>query len=185
MLWIDVSKGQKIVPRIRACALPGIALLRRYLDQGAYVDCYATEIDGDVPHSRYVMAFYSSWLFKIERWILDWSVKRPSSSSDVVALADGTSNRFAAWEVEARDDNQLLLCDLFGRTRSWLMTATSTDGSATVTRLYFGSAVVPRTGSRSLGFTYRALLGFHKLYSRALLHLAKAGLQAEQARLAR
>lgn len=185
MLWSDVSKGQKTVPKIRACELPDIALLRRYLDQGAYVDCYTTEIDGDVPHSRYVMAFYSSWLFKIERWILGWSVKRASSSSDVAALAGGTSNRFAAWEVEARDESQLLLCDLFGRTRSWLMTATSNERSATVTRLYFGSAVVPRTGSRSLGFTYRALLGFHKLYSRALLHLAKAGLQAEQARLAR
>jgi len=41
------------------------------------------------------------------------------------------------------------------------------------TRLYFGSAVIPathaRTGRKSLGFLFRAMLGFHKLYSRMLL----------------
>ena len=56
MLWIDVSEGPKAVPKIRTCELPDTALLRRYLDQDAYVDCYATEIDGDGPQSRYVVA---------------------------------------------------------------------------------------------------------------------------------
>jgi hypothetical protein len=44
------------------------------------------------------------------------------------------------------------------------------------TRLYFGSAVVPtmnpRTGSVALGLGFTALLGFHRLYSRALLAAA-------------
>jgi hypothetical protein len=39
------------------------------------------------------------------------------------------------------------------------------------TRLYFGSAVV------SLSFGFRALLGFHKLYSKVLLLAAKSRLQ--------
>ena len=47
---------------------------------------------------------------------------------------------------------------------------------ANTTRLYFGSAVVPvankSTGKGKMGFAFKALLGFHKLYSRALLHAA-------------
>lgn len=41
------------------------------------------------------------------------------------------------------------------------------------TQLFFGSAVVPRRSSSgaggSMGWVFTALLGFHKLYSRALL----------------
>ena len=48
------------------------------------------------------------------------------------------------------------------------------------TRLYFGSAVVPvmnaATGKSEMGFVFKALLGFHKLYSRALLSAAAARL---------
>ena len=48
-----------------------------------------------------------------------------------------------------------------------------------VTRLYFGSAVVARTaddGHPRLGFSFRALLGFHRRYSRALLAAARTRL---------
>jgi hypothetical protein len=44
------------------------------------------------------------------------------------------------------------------------------------TRLYFGSAVVPRKGQTGLGGRYRALLGFHKRYSKILLRAARARL---------
>jgi hypothetical protein len=48
------------------------------------------------------------------------------------------------------------------------------------TRLYLGSAVVPvvsrSTGPSSIGFLFKALLGFHKLYSRALLGAAQSRL---------
>ena len=74
---------------------------------------------------------------------------------------------FAAWRVEDRAEDQLLLCDLPGRTRSWLMAAS--EGTRTL--LYFGSAIVP------LSPGYRALLGFHKLYSRVLLRAAKSRLE--------
>ena len=57
--------------------------------------------------------------------------------------------------------------------RSWLMVDPVGHG---VTRLYFGSAVVPvtnaRTGSAGLGTAFVALLGFHKLYTRILLRAA-------------
>ena len=44
----------------------------------------------------------------------------------------------------------------------------------------FGSAVVAivdkQSGQAALGFTFEALLGFHKLYSRALLSAARSRL---------
>ena len=79
--------------------------------------------------------------------------------------------------VEARAENQLLLCSIDGRTRSWLMVSTTDVPSGT--RLYFGSALLPgrkagnaSTGKPEMGFVFKALLGFHKLYSRALLSTA-------------
>jgi hypothetical protein len=90
----------------------------------------------------------------------------PSSDTDVRRLAQEQAGSFAAWSVEGRAPNQLLLCDFQGRTRSWLMTQPIESG----TRLYFGSAVVP------LRAPYGVLLGFHKLYSRLLLSAARSRL---------
>ena len=48
------------------------------------------------------------------------------------------------------------------------------------TRLYFGSAVVPKRASGSarpqMGFAFHALLGLHRLYSRLLLQAARSRL---------
>jgi len=53
------------------------------------------------------------------------------------------------------------------------------------TRLYFGSAVVPRRSARSgregLGPLFSSLLGFHKLYSRLLLRAARSRLARRRA----
>ena len=58
------------------------------------------------------------------------------------------------------------------------MTSPSPDGQAT--DLYFGSAVVPTidraTGEARMGLVFRALLGFHKVYSQVLLRAAVARL---------
>ena len=93
---------------------------------------------------------------------------------------------FAAWHVEKRSENQLLLSDLYGRTRSWLMVAPVETEKGAGTRLYFGSAVIPvqnsRTGKSTLGLRFRALLGFHKIYSEVLLSAAKQKLRAESTR---
>jgi hypothetical protein len=162
--------------------LPEGALLARYIQDGAYTDCYATDISDAVTHARYVAAFYTTALFKLERFILRWVASRPSTDAQAEQLATGATDSFAAWHVEAQAEHQLLLSDLLGRTRSWLMVAPLETGNGSATRLYFGSAVVAvqnaRSGKPSLGPLYRALLGFHKLYSQALLHAAKARLLA-------
>ena len=160
---------------IQACELPENALLRRYLDErGAYTDCYVTVLTRPVQHAQYVEAFYTTAVFKLERWLLSWLVARPSTDAQARALAAGNLESFAAWNVEARASDQVLLADFRGRTRSWLMSARSPGAQAT--RLYFGSAVVPvadrRTGHRKLGSTYQLLLGFHRRYSRVLLRAA-------------
>jgi len=165
---------------IRACALPGRALLQRYAKGSGYVDCYVTELPGAVDLAGYVQAFYTTPLFKLERVVLGL-VGRRSTDHQARALAAGTLSTFAAWRVEERNDDQLLMCDLTERTRSWLMTAPAHDGAQEKTQLYFGSAVtaitVPATGRESIGPVFQALMGLHKLYSRALLHSACTKLQ--------
>jgi len=163
---------------IVACGLPAGALLRRVADAGAYTDCYAVEIPRAVSHAAYVEAFYTTWVFKLERLILRLLVSRPSTDAEARQLALGERDDFVAWSVEARAPDQLLLADFVGRTKSWLMVARD-DGSGS-TRLYFGSAVVPvrdrKTGRASLGTVHSALLGFHKLYSQLLLRAARSRL---------
>jgi hypothetical protein len=159
---------------IRSCELPANSLLRRYRNGAAYTDCYTTEIKGAVSHSAYVEAFYTSVLFKLERFLLSWLVARPSTDVEAYELAAGKRDAFAAWNMEGRDTNQLLLSDFQGRTRSWLMCTPAEKGRST--QLYFGSAVVPvidrRTGEQKMGLAFRVLLGFHRIYSRALLRAA-------------
>lgn len=166
---------------IETCELPADALLRKYDIQGAYTDCYATEVPRAIAHADYVEAFYTTGVFKLERLLLDWLASKPSTDDEARQLAAGTRETFAAWIVEERTTDQLLLREISGRTRSWLMVAAIGDvGRIGNTRLYFGSAVVPvvdsRTGTATLGSSYRALLGFHKLYSRVLLHAARSRL---------
>lgn len=157
--------------------LPQDALLRKDRDAGRYTDCYATEIAAHVSHAAYVEAFYTTWVFKLERLLLKWLVSKPSTDDEARRLSRGELDAFAAWTVEGRARDQILLVDFMGRTKSWLMVA-SLD--STRTRLYFGSAVVPvrdKTGLPRLGSTYSALLRFHKLYSRVLLAAARSALQ--------
>jgi hypothetical protein len=155
-------------------------LLARYSRDGAYTDCYAADLDRPVSHAQYVTAFYTSPVFKLERLILKWVVSRPSTDAQAEQLAAATIDRFAAWHVENRSPDQLLLCDLHGRTRSWLMVAPFSTAVGAGTRLYFGSAVIPvrssPTGKATLRLGFQALLGFHRIYSEVLLYSAKARL---------
>jgi hypothetical protein len=161
---------------VRRAALPEGALLARHRDEGAYTDCYVLHVDGLVLQADYVRAFYTSWLFKVERFILTWAVAKASTDAEAEALAAGHRDAFSAWTVEARTSDQLLMCDYQQRTRSWLMTEALDGGKRT--RLYFGSAVVPiRPDGRkdqAFGTAFQLLLCFHKLYSRALLRAARA-----------
>jgi hypothetical protein len=168
------------LPTILPCPLPDASLLRRYRRQdGAYTDCYWTGISARATQADFVEAFYTTAVFKLERLILTWAVSRPSTDAQAALLARGAIDAFSAWTVEDRNENQLLMCDLHGRTRSWLMAAPGESGEGT--RLFFGSAVVPAKGKESgadIGTGFRLLLGFHKLYSKVLLKAASARLQA-------
>ena len=154
--------------------MPDDALLRRYLGAGAYADCYVIEVPRTVSQAEFVEAFYTTAVFKLERLLLAWLAARPSTDAQAGELARGTRDRFAAWSVEARKLDQLLLRDFQGRTRSWFMSAPTPDHQAT--RLFFGSAVAPvvsrHSGEAGMGTAFRVLLGFHKVYSRVLLRAA-------------
>lgn len=169
------------VPSIRQSELPDDALLTEYARGNNYTDCFVTEIASTVSQAEYVTAFYTTFLFKIERLILRWLVRKPSSDSEARQLADGELETFAAWYVEQRREDQLLMCDFRDKTRSWLMVSRSPGQAGS--RLYFGSAVVPvynaKTGASSQGLVFKLLAGFHKVYSVALLYSARSRLEAQ------
>ena len=150
---------------------PDEALHAKYGRTGAYIDCFTTVIPGRVSHSQFVEAFYTSRVFKLERLVLKWIVDKPSTDAEAKELAAGVRDRFAAWKVEERSCDQLLMCDYLNHTRSWLMVAPGTHGGLPATRLHFGSVV---TSVRR--FPFNVLLGFHRLYSRILLRSASARL---------
>ncbi len=168
--------------QLRPCELPPTALLQPYRRGSGFADCYVTEVDGHVSQAAFVEAFYTTPLFKVERVILKWFAGSPSTDLGARSLAEGMATTFAAWKVEGRTPNQLLLADLTGRTRSWLMaepaTIANTASATPGTLLYFGSAVLPRgdrgADGQRMSVVFQALLGFHRLYSRLLLRAARA-----------
>jgi hypothetical protein len=161
-----------VITLVRACEVPAASLLRAYKDGIGFADCYVAEVQGHITQSMFIEAFYTSAVFKVERTLLRYLASRPASDADAHQLAAGKAGTFSAWRVERQSSSELLLSDLTGRTRSWLMAA-AVQAQPVSTRLYFGSAVVPRPGrgqSRpGMGWPFHALLGFHRLYSRLLL----------------
>lgn len=145
---------------VRAASLAPGSLLESYRAAGGYVDCFIAEVPRAVSLPQLIEAFYASAAFRPERWLIGAVLGRRADNADVARLAAGETQHFSAWSVEARREDQILLCDFQGRTRSWLMVQPVTGG----TRLHFGSAVV-----KSGDPIFRALLGFHTFYSRVLL----------------
>ena len=162
---------------VHPCEVPLHSLLRVYNDGAGYADCYVIEVAGLITQEKFVDAFYTSPLFKVERTLLKYLASKPASDADAKQLAAAQADCFSAWVVEKQSDTELLLADFTGRTRSWLM-ATPGTGTATAptTLLYFGSAVLPRKSpgaqTQNMGWVFHALLGFHRLYSRLLLFAA-------------
>ncbi|WP_299302731.1 hypothetical protein [uncultured Litoreibacter sp.] len=147
--------------------LPSGALHAKYSDlPGHHADCYETEVEGPVTLPQFVEAFYTGSLFKCERVILKYTVKRPSTDADARAIALGTATNFAAWDMEARNDTQLLMNDMTGATKSWFMVEPLAGGS---TRLRFGSVVTPNPDTGQLPRLVKPLMRFHDLYSKLLL----------------
>jgi hypothetical protein len=145
---------------------------------GGYHDCFRIYVRGRVTLQQFVVAFYTSRLFRLERASLRVVLAIPSSDAEVCALARGTRNTFAAWYVGARTPTELLMCDRYERTRSWFRVEWDRDGG---TELCFGSAVAGRRGtdaSLEMSSWFRVLLGFHVLYSQLLLAAAARPLAA-------
>ena len=142
--------------------LPEGALLARY-EAPHYTDSFTVTVPGDVSLGQFVYAFYTAPLFRCERVILKL-IKRGSTDEQARQLVNGARDSFAAWSVEDRTENQLLMCDFQSRTRSWFRVANETDR----TRLFFGSAVTS-DGDQGPPSNYRILLRLHRLYSKLLL----------------
>lgn len=157
------------MPDVTPVPVPMDALLLRYVGQaGCYTDCFAATLPKVVTLPEFITAFYTTWLFGLERAVLTVALRRRIRDSDVAALAFGATDRFAAWTVEARQDDQILLCDITGGTRSFLAVDTTANGG---TRLLFGSAVVP-SKSGELSRVVKLLTPLHQFYSRSLLRTA-------------
>jgi len=140
-----------------------------------YQDCFRVCLSRNVTLEQFVFAFYTSWLFKVERGLLRLFLRISSSDSDAVALTQGTRSTFAAWYVGMRTPTELLMCDRYEQTRSWFRVEPLPEGGS---ELYFGTAVAGRSrgGVLSMSPMFRALLGFHVIYSRLLLHAARRSL---------
>jgi len=157
----------------RAISVPRDALLQRYVGKGAtYTDAFEVMSPHAVDLAAFIEAFYTTWLFRLERMVLTLAYRRRIKDSDVKALAQGAT-QFAVWRVEDRGEDQILLCDLGGHTRSWLAVSAKEGG---VTRLVFGSAVVVGDG-QPLGMSVRLLIPLHRFYFRTLLRLAERRLR--------
>ena len=153
--------------------VPEQSLLKPYDDmEGCSADCFETLISGAFGFADYVEAFFTTPLFRAERWILGWAISKPSRDAEIRALAQGNGNGFAAWEVEDRGPHQLLLTVTNGSVRTWLMMIPA-QAPDTTTKLLFGSAVLPKPETGEKGFIYKALGGFHIIYSKLLLWSAK------------
>ena len=159
---LSIEKGE-VIPN---------TLVAPFLEKG-YADSYRTEINRSISLEEYVYNFYTSPLFKIERFILAWTVSKPSQDLDAREIAKGNTEKFAAWTVENRRENELLMCDFTKRTRSWFMVKQVGTSDAPRTQLYFGTGVSPSANKKSMGLLFNLLLPFHKIYSISLLYFAK------------
>lgn len=157
---------------IQPCPIPPASFLEALASDFTYADCYVTSITRPVSQAQFIEAFYTTPLFKLERFLLGL-VSMPSSDDGAGKLASGERDSFAAWHVEKRSPAELLLAA--GRTRSWLKAEPDGPG----TRMFFGSAVLPKSvpqGRDPMGPGFRSLLAFHRLYSKALLRAARSRL---------
>lgn len=160
--------------KIEETPVPPGTLIAPFAEKEAhYTDCFETPIPGLVPLRTFVKAFYTQPLFKAERLVLRLLARQGSTDAEAEALAIGTADSFAVWNVAGRTATELLMADRAGRTLSWLM--------ATDTCLRFGSVVVPqrdRSGTLTPGPVFHSLIGAHKVYSRLLLSGAARRAQA-------
>ncbi|MEO0615526.1 MAG: hypothetical protein AAFY69_05260 [Pseudomonadota bacterium] len=162
---------------IKSGLAPSGCLLQAYQQPEHYCDSFSIRLPGTVRFADYVTAFYCSRAFRPERWLLALWPSMRAGDAHARALAEGHRDGFAAWLVEARRDNELLLVDRSGRTRSWLMASPkSSPQGERLTTLYFGSAVCDV--ALQPPWWFKLTRGFHVRYSRRLLASAVRKLPA-------
>lgn len=152
--------------RIALIEVPGDSLLMARWRPGDFADCYVAEVPGSVSLARYLTAFFSSPAFWLERNGLHL-IGRGANARDIAALAEGRTKAFAAWDIEERDADQILMRDFTGKTRCWLRVQALPNKDAT--RLHFGSWVNAKGESGKLSLITHAAYPFHRAYSRILL----------------
>src|SRR3546814_949340 len=67
------------MPKIHATRLPNGALLEQYSASGAYTDCYSATLVGHISLADFMGVFYTTPIFKLERWILAKVLQLPST----------------------------------------------------------------------------------------------------------
>ena len=149
--------------------VPDRSFLGAYTRQGAFTDCYATTISMPVTLSEFIEAFYTTRLFRLERWLLAKALSIPSSDEQASQLARSDAQKFSAWQVELRSSHEILLAAW--QTRSWLCVGQPSSATPS-TILFFGSAVVPTRPDGKFGLAFHVFGGFHRLYSKLLLAAA-------------
>lgn len=141
------------MPTIAQCPVAEDSLLRTYRGGkhperwGHYGDCFSVSVDRAVTLGKFVLTFYTSPVLRIERLILRVLAGAASTDGEARELAEGRLETLAVWTVGARMVDQLLMCDRYGKTRSWFR-------------------VVPLAAGGTV------LLGLHRMYSRVLLKVA-------------
>lgn len=149
--------------------VPDNSFLGRYAAEGAFTDCYAVSVTIEVGLAEFIYAFYTTPIFKVERWLLAKALGIKATDQEARRLATAEATHFSAWRVERRSDIEILMDA--GQTRSWLSVRPDAQAVKSTT-LLFGSAVVPMRPNGKLGWAFHTLLGFHRLYSKLLLRSA-------------
>ena len=165
--------------QVIATTLPKSAFLNDYEHRaGVYTDCFQTEL----PQRRHSRELHQR-IF--QHMALSHRTHDPQHSREKASLrrryraigARHVKHNVRLAGFERRDADQILLEVPQTPIRTWLMR--SSEGEKT--QLYFGSAILPdavdRNGNAKMPFLFHALLGFHKLYARALLFSAKRALR--------
>jgi hypothetical protein len=155
---------------------------RAGVDWQARCDCFALAVNRSVTLAEFVFAFYTTRVFKLERALLHLLAHAPSTDAEAHALAEGTGQEFAMWQVVERTDTQLLVGDRLGRTRSWFAISPIDpqpgERQEAATLLRFGSAIAAvrnaQSGELRVGRGFQLLAGFHVHYSKLLLGAAAA-----------
>jgi hypothetical protein len=162
--------------QVTASELPPESLLARLRGPECYRDAFRASVAGDVSLGELITAFFSSRVFLTERMALHL-IGRGAGHRDIAALAAGRTERFAAWEVEAREENELLMHDFLDKTCCWLAVSSRREDAALDAPL-----PVPETGRAYIWFgtavrefegpIVSRLRDAHRWYARLLLEAA-------------